>query len=106
MDVFLAVAEPNRRVLLDALAEGERTAGELAAALPGLSQPAVSHHLRVLREAGLVTVRADAQRRVYRLRPDGLAELYLWAARYRRLWSGHPERPRALAGHGQERGGA
>ncbi|HVB09261.1 MAG TPA: metalloregulator ArsR/SmtB family transcription factor [Bacillota bacterium] len=89
MDVFVAVAEPNRRVLLDALAGGERTAGELAAALPDLTQPAVSHHLRVLREAGLVAVRADGQRRVYRLEPGGLEAVYLWAARYRRFWSAH-----------------
>lgn len=89
MDVFVAVADPSRRVLLDLLADGERTAGELAEALPDLTQPAVSHHLRVLREAGLVTVRAEGQRRIYRLRPDGLSELHLWAARYRRFWSSH-----------------
>ncbi len=89
MDVFVAVADPNRRVLLDLLADGERTAGELAEALPGLTQPAVSHHLRVLREAGLVAVRAEGQRRVYRLRPEGLSELHLWAARHRRFWPGH-----------------
>ena len=57
MDVFEAVAEPNRRALLDVLAEGERTAGELVATLPGLTQPTVSRHLRVLREVGLVEVR-------------------------------------------------
>ena len=57
MDVFEAVAEPSRRTLLDALADGERTAGELVATLPGLTQPTVSRHLRVLREVGLVEVR-------------------------------------------------
>ena len=89
MDVFEAVAEPSRRALLDALAGGERTAGDLVATLPGLTQPAVSRHLRVLREAGLVDVRPDAQRRIYALRPDGLAELDDWLGRYRRYWRGH-----------------
>jgi DNA-binding transcriptional ArsR family regulator len=90
MDVFTAVADPNRRALLDAVAAaGEQTAGELGAALPGLTQPAVSHHLRLLREAGLLTVRADGQRRLYRLAPEGLQPLHLWAARYRRFWSAH-----------------
>ncbi len=89
MDVFTAVAEPSRRTLLDLLASGDHTAGELAQALPGLTQPAVSHHLRVLREAGLVAVRADGQRRIYRLRAEGLAELHLWAARYRRFRGAH-----------------
>jgi DNA-binding transcriptional ArsR family regulator len=64
MDVFEAVAEPSRRALLDALLDGERTAGELVETLPGLTQPTVSRHLRVLREVGLVEVRPDAQRRI------------------------------------------
>ncbi|KRV47269.1 ArsR family transcriptional regulator [Wenjunlia vitaminophila] len=89
MDVFEAVAEPSRRALLDELAQGERSAGELVATLPGLSQPAVSRHLRVLREAGLVEVRPDAQRRIYALRADALAEIDAWLGRYRRYWSGH-----------------
>lgn len=89
MDVFEAVAEPSRRTLLDTLAEGERTAGELVAALPGLTQPTVSRHLRVLREVGLVEVRPDAQRRIYALRADGLIEISTWIERYRRFWSGH-----------------
>jgi DNA-binding transcriptional ArsR family regulator len=89
MDVFEAVAEPNRRALLEALADGERTAGELVATLPDLTQPTVSRHLRVLREVGLVEVRADAQRRIYALRADGLVEIDDWIAQYRRFWSTH-----------------
>jgi DNA-binding transcriptional ArsR family regulator len=89
VDVFMAVAEPNRRALLDRLAEGERTAGELVAGLPDLTQPAVSRHLRVLRDAGLVDVRAEAQRRIYALRPGGLDALEAWLSRYRRYWNDH-----------------
>src|SRR5919108_692056 len=88
-DVFEAVAEPSRRFLLDLLADGERSAGELVAALPDLTQPAVSRHLRVLRDVGLVESRIDAQRRIYRLRPGGLTPLDAWLERYRRYWAGH-----------------
>jgi DNA-binding transcriptional ArsR family regulator len=87
VDVFEAVAEPSRRALLDALTEGERTAGELVSTLPGLTQPTVSRHLRVLREVGLVEVRPDAQRRIYALRADGLAEMDEWIDRYRHYWT-------------------
>ncbi|CDO08746.1 ArsR family transcriptional regulator [Mycolicibacterium cosmeticum] len=96
MDVFEAVAEPNRRTLLDALRTGERTAGQLVAALPGLTQPTVSRHLRILREVGLVEVRADAQRRVYALRADGLVEMDRWIEQYRQFWSAHLD---ALVAH-------
>lgn len=89
MDVFEAVAEPSRRALLDVLAEGERSAGELVATLPGLTQPAVSRHLRVLREVDLVEVRPDGQRRIYALRVDGLMEIDKWIGRYRRYWARH-----------------
>jgi DNA-binding transcriptional ArsR family regulator len=89
MDVFEAVAEPNRRALLDLLAEGERSAGELVASLPSLTQPAVSRHLRVLREVGLVETRPDGQRRIYALRADGLIEIDAWIRRYRRYWPRH-----------------
>lgn len=89
MDAFEAVAEPNRRTLLDALRTGERTAGQLVAALPGLTQPTVSRHLRILREVGLVEVRADAQRRVYALRAAGLVEMDRWIEQYRQFWSAH-----------------
>jgi DNA-binding transcriptional ArsR family regulator len=83
------VAEPRRRVLLDQLVDGERSAGDLVASLPALTQPAVSRHLRVLREMGLVDVRAEGQRRIYTLRPQGLREIDTWIARYRRYWPGH-----------------
>ncbi|HEX6443791.1 MAG TPA: metalloregulator ArsR/SmtB family transcription factor [Streptosporangiales bacterium] len=82
---YSAVAEPRRREILDLLRTGERPVGELVRRLR-LSQPAVSKHLRVLREAGLVDVRQDAQRRLYRLRPEPLAELDAWLAPYRTLW--------------------
>jgi DNA-binding transcriptional ArsR family regulator len=81
-----ALAQPTRREILDLLREGERPVGDLVELLD-VSQPAVSKHLRVLREVGLVGVRADAQRRLYRVRPEPLAELDAWLAPYRRLWS-------------------
>jgi DNA-binding transcriptional ArsR family regulator len=83
---FAVLAEPSRRTILDVLREGERPVGDLVAHLR-LSQPAVSKHLRVLREAGLVEVRTDAQRRLYRIRPEPLAEIDAWLEPYRRLWS-------------------
>ncbi|MBB3603575.1 DNA-binding transcriptional ArsR family regulator [Mycolicibacterium sp. BK556] len=89
MDVFEAIAEPSRRVLLDTLAAGDRTAGELVAALPDLTQPSVSRHLRILREVGLVEVRPDAQRRIYALRADGLVTIDGWIEQYRKFWTGH-----------------
>lgn len=83
---FAVLAEPTRRDILDLLRDGERPVGDLVERLR-LSQPAVSKHLRVLREAGLVDVRPDAQRRLYRLRPEPLAAMDEWLAPYRRLWS-------------------
>jgi len=83
--VLRAVADESRRTLLDALAHGPATAGELAALVP-IARPGVSRHLRVLREAGLVEVRPEAQRRVYRLRAAPLAEVDEWLSRYRSLW--------------------
>ncbi|HEX7117664.1 MAG TPA: metalloregulator ArsR/SmtB family transcription factor [Longimicrobiales bacterium] len=87
MDLFETLAEPSRRRILELLRTGERSVGELVDAL-GASQPAVSRHLRVLREAGLVEARVDAQRRLYRLRPATLRELDAWLEPYRLLWSG------------------
>jgi len=84
--VFEILAEPNRRRILDLLREGERPAGDIVNSV-SISQPGVSKHLRVLREAGLVGTRRDGQRRLYRLRPDGLAELDQWLAPYRAFWS-------------------
>ena len=85
MSPFEALAEPNRRRILDLLRDGERPVGELVDRL-SMSQPAVSKHLRVLRDSGLVDVRVDAQRRVYRLRPEPLKEVDAWIEPYRRLW--------------------
>ena len=83
---FGVLAEEHRRSILDLLRDSEHSVGELVGVL-GLSQPAVSKHLRVLRDAGLVTARSDAQRRLYRLRPEPLREIDEWLAPYRRLWS-------------------
>ena len=95
MDPFEALAEPHRRRILDLLREGERPAGELVEAL-AISQPGVSKHLRLLREAGLVSARAEGQRRLYRLEPTGLAQLEAWLTPYRRFWA---ERFAALEDH-------
>ena len=84
--MFGVLAEPVRRQMLDLLRERERTVNELVEAI-GLSQPAVSKHLRVLRQAGLVEVRQDAQRRWYRLQPQPLTEIEAWLAPYRRFWT-------------------
>jgi len=86
MDAVLrALADESRRTMLEALADGPAAAGELAALLP-IARPGVSRHLRVLREAGLVEVRQQAQRRVYSLRPEPLADVDQWLGRYRALW--------------------
>jgi DNA-binding transcriptional ArsR family regulator len=82
---FEVLGEPRRREILDLLRERERPVGELVERL-ALSQPAVSKHLRVLRESGLVAVRHDAQRRWYRLRAEPLAEIDAWLAPYRERW--------------------
>ena len=86
MMVFDVLAEPNRRRILDLLAESERPVGQLVEQLD-LSQPAVSKHLRVLREAGLVEVRGEAQRRVYSVRPEPLQAIDEWLSPYRRMWA-------------------
>jgi DNA-binding transcriptional ArsR family regulator len=83
---FEVLAEPNRRQILDLLRERERPVGELVKALD-VSQPAVSKHLRVLRDAGLVEARVEAQRRLYRVRPESLREVYEWVAPYREMWT-------------------
>ena len=80
-----ALADGSRRTMLETLGRGPVTVGELAALLP-IARPGVSRHLRVLREAGLVDVRHDAQRRVYSLRPQPLAEIDEWLSQYRALW--------------------
>jgi len=86
MSVFEVLAEPHRRRILDLLGPTECSVGELVERLE-LSQPAVSKHLRILREAGLVEVRIDAQRRLYSLRPEHLRAIDEWLAPYRQMWA-------------------
>ena len=86
LSTFDVLAEPTRRRILDLLREEERPVNALVEQLD-TSQPGVSKHLKVLRDAGLVDVRRDAQRRIYRIRPEPLAELDAWLAPYRRLWA-------------------
>ena len=86
LSTFDVLAEPTRRRILDLLREAERPVNDLVTSL-NVSQPGVSKHLRVLREAGLVEVRVDAQRRLYRLRLEPLEEIDEWLAPYRRLWA-------------------
>jgi DNA-binding transcriptional ArsR family regulator len=85
---FAIIAEPNRRAMLTLLATSERSVGEFERQLR-MPQPSVSKHLRVLREAGFVEARIDAQRRVYRLRPEPLMAVDSWLAQFRRFWSAH-----------------
>jgi DNA-binding transcriptional ArsR family regulator len=85
MLAFAALADPTRRRIVEMLATRELAAGEIARRFD-MTPPAVSQHLRLLRDAGLVHVRRDAQRRIYALDPRGLAELDAWIARYRRFW--------------------
>jgi DNA-binding transcriptional ArsR family regulator len=84
--MFDVLAEPTRRRILDQLRDRPRTVGDLVTAL-NVSQPSVSKHLRVLRDAGVVEASKDAQRRIYELRPEALAEVLAWVEPYRRLWS-------------------
>ena len=86
MDAFLALADPTRRQIIESLASGESAFGDLADQFD-MSRPAVSQHLKVLRQAGLVHVRKDAQRRIYRLNAEGLDELEAWLDSVRRFWS-------------------
>jgi DNA-binding transcriptional ArsR family regulator len=85
---FEVIAEPSRRAILSLLASSEQSVGEIERQL-GMSQPTVSKHLRVLREAGLVEAEVDAQRRLYRLRAEPLKEVDEWLSPFRRLWSRH-----------------
>ena len=86
MDTFSALADPTRRHIIELLATGEQTFGELAERFE-MSRPAVSQHLKVLRDANIVASRPDAQRRVYRLNNDALDELEAWVTSVRRFWS-------------------
>lgn len=85
MDTYLALADPVRRDIVGLLAERELTAGEIADRFP-ISRPAVSRHLKILRQSGLAKVRGDAQRRIYTLNPAPLSELERWAAEQQRIW--------------------
>jgi DNA-binding transcriptional ArsR family regulator len=85
--MFDVLAEPTRRRILDQLLDRPRTVGDLVASLQ-VSQPSVSKHLRVLRDAGVVQAHKDAQRRVYELRPEALAQVLAWIEPYRKLWAG------------------
>ena len=103
MDTFTALADPTRRRIIEALARAETPFGELAAQFD-MSRPAVSQHLKVLREAGIVTARADAQRRIYRLSDDGLDELDVWLGKVRKYWNARLDRLGkllAVAGNGE-----
>jgi len=86
--VFDIIAEPNRRAILSLLVSSEQSVGEIERRLR-MTQPTVSKHLRVLREAGFVESTVDAQRRLYRLKPESLLELEAWLAPFRRFWSAH-----------------
>lgn len=86
--VFEVIAEPNRRAILSLLVASEQSVGEIERQL-GMPQPTVSKHLRVLREAGFVEATVDAQRRLYRLRPEPLREIDDWLIPFRRFWSAH-----------------
>ena len=86
--VFEIIAEPNRRAILSLLVSSEQSVGEIERQL-GMAQPTVSKHLRVLRDAGFVEATVDAQRRLYRLKPEALQELDAWLAPFRQFWSGH-----------------
>lgn len=90
MEAFDVLGDPVRRRILELLADGEQPAGSVGAAVQaefGISQPAVSQHLRVLRESGFVTVRPDGARRLYAVRPDGLRDVDEWVDRFRRFWT-------------------
>src|SRR5262245_10672230 len=101
VDVFTVIGDPSRRRILDELREGDRSVGELVDAL-SMSQPAVSKHLRVLREAGLATATPVAQQRIYRLSDEPLRSADDWLAPYRAMWSGHLD---ALGRHLDSRAG-
>jgi DNA-binding transcriptional ArsR family regulator len=85
---FEIIAEPNRRAILSLLASSQRSVGEIERQL-GMTQPTVSKHLRVLREAGFVEAQVDAQRRLYRLKPESLREIDAWLSPFRRFWLKH-----------------
>ena len=97
MDTFTALADPTRRQIIESLAAGESSFGDLAAKFD-MSRPAVSQHLKVLRDAGIVTARADAQRRIYRLNDDSLDEIEDWLGKVREFWSQRLDKLEQLLG--------
>ena len=88
MESFEIIAEPNRRAILSLLASSQQSVGEIERQL-GMTQPTVSKHLRVLRDAGFVESTVDAQRRLYRLKPEPFQQMDTWLAQFRRFWSAH-----------------
>ena len=97
MDTFTALADPTRRRIIESLAAGETSFGELADKFE-MSRPAVSQHLKVLRDAGIVRARVDAQRRIYRLNDDSLADVEAWLGKVREFWSQRLDRLEQLLG--------
>ena len=97
MDTFTALSDPTRRQIIESLALGESSFGDLADQFD-MSRPAVSQHLKVLREAGIVSSRADAQRRIYRLNDDSLDEIEAWLLRVREFWNRRLDRLEVLLG--------
>lgn len=102
VDTFTVLAEPTRRRILDRLRTSERSVGELVRSLE-VSQPTMSKHLRVLRDAGLVSSRTAAQQRIYRIEPSRLQALDDWLAPYRRLWTTHLDALERHLDHQEER---
>ena len=101
MDIFTALADPTRRQIIESLAVGEASFGELADQFE-MSRPAVSQHLKVLRNAGIVTARADAQRRIYSLTEEGFDEIEEWLGRVREFWSQRLDRLQELLEYPEE----
>ena len=98
VDVFAVIADPTRRRIVDECAGAERTAGALAAAVPTMSRPNVSRHVRALVDAGVLVERRDAQRRLFRLDHDALREVDEWVGRYRTFWADRIERLQQAVG--------
>lgn len=101
MDTFIALADPTRRRIIESLATGEASFGAIADQFE-MSRPAVSQHLKVLREAGIVLSRPDAQRRIYRLSEDGLEEIDVWLRRVRDFWAQRLDRLEQVLGEPDE----
>lgn len=104
VDAFQTLADPTRRLVVDALRRGERQVNDLVADI-GIHQSGVSRHLRILHEAGFVTMRPDGQRRLYSLKPDRFRELDDWLAKYRQVWEARLDRFDAALQTRQERHG-